>query len=225
MVDIVAEISGNHGGDVFKARELIIEAAEAGCDYVKFQYYRPEDMPDRHEGNNEEMYRELMVHDDWLPLLFEIAMDCCVGLFASVFSARAAKEILQYDVEYIKLASPDSTKLSNQTYDAIVDVVPPDVGIIWSGRGGTADHRKRLYCPEGHPPDITWKHFSDFRTGNFWGFSDHTPVVHTPMAFVRAGAKMIEKHFKLEGDNACVDHLFSADPTTMQLLCRLAHNR
>ena len=224
MIEIVAEISGNHGGNPNRACDLIYEAAGAGCDYAKFQYYRPEDMPDRHEGDNDAMYRKLMVPDEWLPTLFDCAKWNCIGLFASVFSVRAVHELLKYDVPYIKLASPDSTPLPLETVDAIIDAVPADVEIIASGRHGLdfSFLPKALYCPLGHPPTITEVDFSEFRRHNFWGFSDHTPGVRTPLAFIRAGAEMIEKHLKLDDD--CVDAAFSADPQTMKLLCRLAHN-
>ena len=223
MVEIVAEISGNHGGSLVKACHLIVQAAAAGCDYAKFQYYRPEDMPDRHIGENEKMYQELAVPDYWLPEMFKTAKLHSIGLFASVFSARAAKEILKFDVPYIKIASPASTKLAVETYGEIVACVPPVVEIIWSGKGRATGVRKILYCPEGHPPTITWDDFYDFRTGNYWGLSDHTPGIGTPLAFIRAGAEMIEKHLKL--DDNCEDAAFSADRKTMELLCKLAHNR
>lgn len=226
MVEIVAEISGNHNGKLDTALRLIRGAARAGCDYVKFQYYIPGDMPDRHVGLNWDMYHKLMVPPGWLPNLFQAAEDSGVGLFASVFSVRAAIEILYYDVPYIKLASPDSTGLASEVYDAIADLAPPDVEVIWSGRGPyQAKYRKTLYCPEGHPPTITQEDFAHFKRGNYWGFSDHTSGIRTPLAFIRAGALMIEKHFKLRGDDICIDASFSADPPTMMQLCKLAHNR
>jgi len=39
---IVAEIGINHDGDFLKAKELVNAAADAGCDYVKFQKREPE---------------------------------------------------------------------------------------------------------------------------------------------------------------------------------------
>ena len=42
-VSIVAEVGINHNGDMALARKLIIAAAEAGADSVKFQNYRTED--------------------------------------------------------------------------------------------------------------------------------------------------------------------------------------
>ncbi len=39
---IIAEISGNHGGSLIKARELIKAAKRAGADAVKTQCYEPD---------------------------------------------------------------------------------------------------------------------------------------------------------------------------------------
>ncbi len=228
MVEIVAEISGNHGGSLERASTLIYEAAKAGCDYAKFQYYRPIDMPDRDEGDNLAMYQRLYVRTDWLPDLFYVAKKCKIGLFASVFSVERAKEILEYDVPYIKLASPNSTELPERTYEEIMWIVPPDVEIVASSDSQYTFQglcSKVLYCPVGHPPQIGWDDFTEFRKGNYWGFSDHTSGIRTPLAFIRAGADMVEKHLKLEGDNDCIDATFSAEPETMGLLCKLAHNR
>ncbi len=225
MVEIVAEISGNHGGDFTKFEELISIAAWVGCDYAKFQYYKVEDMPDRHVGNNEEMYRKLAVPSKWLPGLFAHARRRNIGLFASVFSVEGAREILEFDVPHLKIAAPHSTLLPPGVYDAIIAEVPPDVEIIWSGRGDSQFPGKTLYCPLGHPPVITHEDFAHFRRGGYWGFSDHTPRARTPRAFIRAGAEMVEKHLKLEGDNDCIDAAFSAEPDTMQMLCNWAHNR
>ncbi len=183
-------------------------------------------MPDRHVGDNEQMYRKLMVPDHWLPQLFEHAKNCGIGLFASVFSVRALEEILKYDVVYIKFASRGSTSLEDETYAVMTGACPEDIEIIASADihdYGYFAMNKVLYCPEGHPPYITEFDFQVFDSHPFYGFSDHTPGIRTPMAFIRAGAKMIEKHIKIKGDNDCVDEAFSAEPDTMRILCTLAH--
>ena len=234
MVEIVAEISGNHGGDLVKACHLIVQAAAAGCDHAKFQYYRPEDMPDRHVGENEKMYQELMVPDYWLPEMFKTAKLHNIGLFASVFSARAAKEVLKFDVPYIKIASPVSTPLSDETYKAIGDVVPRHVGLIVSSDSRHADKMwnwhfwkrtvVRMYCPPGHPQELINEDYI-FGWNQTEGFSDHSTGISAPLSFMRevASLKMIEKHLKL--DDNCEDAAFSADRKTMELLCKLVRNR
>ncbi len=229
MVEMVAEISGNHGGDLFKARELIIEAANAGCDYAKFQFFRPAEMPDYED--NAEMYEKLYVRSEWLPPLFEIAKDCSIGLFASVFSLRAAEELLQYDVPYVKLAAPESTRLDSWLYCAIADLVfKTTTRLIVSGSlspRGRLPASRRLYCPSGHPPVLSQKEKEEYLYEPYYdGLSDHTPGIADPLWFCdHPKTRMIEKHFKLENDNDCIDAAFSADPKTMKLLCRLAHNR
>ncbi len=41
-VMIIAEAGVNHNGDVNRAKELIVAAAEAGVDFVKFQTFQAE---------------------------------------------------------------------------------------------------------------------------------------------------------------------------------------
>ena len=237
MVEIVAEVSGNHDGSMEKMLRLIYEAADGanhgmdGCDYVKFQYYRPEDMPDCHDGDNLEMYCKLAVPDHWLPMMFAAAKTLKIGLFASVFSDMAAKELLKYDVPYIKIASPESTRLPMETYKEIVRAIPRHIGLLvssglkdWSAM--TVLDGLRIQCPPGHPPsdrDI-WEYLRLYDRDYHYGFSDHTSGIQVPLAFIRRGARMIEKHFKLEGDVCCVDANFSADPATMRQLCKLARS-
>ena len=234
MVEIVAEISGNHGGSLVRACFLIVQAAAAGCDHAKFQYYRPEDMPDRHVGENEKMYQELMVHDYWLPEMFKTAKLHNIGLFASVFSARAAKEVLKYDVPYIKIASPVSTPLSSETYRDIADFVPRHVGLIVSSDLSHAGKMwnwhfwkrpfLRMYCPPGHPQELLDEDYAFAWKAGVEGFSDHSAGISAPLSFVRElPTSMIEKHLKL--DDNCEDAAFSADRKTMELLCKLVHNR
>ncbi len=236
MVEIVAEISGNHGGKLTKVLALILEAAECGCDYAKFQYYMPEDMPDAADGNNWSMYEDLRIPSRWLPEMFTFAASKSIGLFASVFSARAVKELLHYDSPYFKIASPDSTRLTPETYREIVAEIPAtravivssgfkDTTAMWYTLGPGQYQLIRMYCPPGHPPTISRNNLDDFARAGIPGFSDHTNGIEVPLAFIRRGATMIEKHLRFEGDSECVDAEFSADPSTMKLLCKLAHNR
>ena len=47
---IVAEISGNHAGELTKAIKLISEAKSAGADAVKIQSYTPDSITIDHDG-------------------------------------------------------------------------------------------------------------------------------------------------------------------------------
>ncbi len=233
MVEIVAEISGNHGGVQSKMLAMIWEASACGCDYAKFQFYKPEDMPDAEVGShNWNMYEKLRVPSNWLPLMFECAKANSIGLIASVFSVRAAQEILEYDSPFVKIASMDSTPLSKETLTDIIYVVHKKRDLIYSLNAdmsipyGLGMPGSRLVCPPGHPPDSAdvWENLRRFDPDHHYGLSDHTPGIEVPVRFIRRGAEMIEKHFKLWEDKDCIDAAFSADPRTMTTLCKLAHN-
>ena len=49
---IIAEIGGNHEGSLDYARDLLIQAAEAGADAVKFQTYFPDKIVSKVEDPN-----------------------------------------------------------------------------------------------------------------------------------------------------------------------------
>ena len=237
MVEVIAELSGNHGGSLEKMLDLILSASECGCDYAKFQLYRPEDMPDRDRYNNEETYKKYMVPADWLPAMFAEAKQARIGLFASVFSVRAVEELLLYDPPFIKIASPLSTKLDESVYDDIECYIPRNTGLIVSS---DSTHVKpmwnwpqwgrpiiKMYCPPGHPQVLIDE---DYQLGYSQGvnaFSDHSAGITASLSVLREvpTVKMIEKHFMADGDVDCIDHHFSADSETMELLCKLAHNR
>ena len=105
---IVAEIGGNHGGHLDKALELIITASRCGCDYAKFQYYRPGDMYATSKEETDAYFRYHVSHD-WLTPMFNCADANNIGLFASVFSVDGVKDLISFEPDYWKLASPQST--------------------------------------------------------------------------------------------------------------------
>lgn len=224
-MNIIAEISGNHGGYLDKACELIEVAAECGCDYAKFQYYHPREM---YDAENERLYSRLAIPRDWLGTLFDAAGRSGIGLFASVFSSDGVADLVEYSPPYFKIASPQSTWLPTRAYKEIVKAVPESTPIIFSAdeRDGARmlsivrPHRYiKLYCPLGHPPKITDDNYAEFLDFCYDGFSDHTSDLTAPLAFAMAGAEWIEKHLKLDGN--CVDAAFSASPDTMARLCEI----
>ena len=51
MVHIIAEIGINHNGDIETAKQLILLAKVAGCDYVKIQKRNPDKcVPERQKN-------------------------------------------------------------------------------------------------------------------------------------------------------------------------------
>jgi len=220
MTKVIADISGNHGGSLDKAIELIGAAADCGCDYAKFQYYHPRMMPDQ---EHRMLYDKLHVPGGWLQELFESAHRYGIPLFASIFDFWGVTELEGYCPPFFKIASPESTRLTN--YDEIVGQIRRGTPIIFSagekdwpgicakwGRAGDV----LLFCPEGHPtpPDPNFPFY-------FEGLSDHCADLTNSILALERGVNWIERHIKLDDD--CIDAAFSSNPKEMAELCRLAH--
>lgn len=218
MTKIIADISGNHGGSLDKAMDLIRAAADCGCDYAKFQYYDPELMPDQ---ENRALYDNLRVPRDWLVQLFGTATKAHIPFFASVFDIDGVLELEDWNVPFFKIASPESTRLNN--YKEIIGQIRRRTPIIFSVSGtdyapfGQWMGKKDivLYCPEGHPAPPR-----NFPYG-FDGLSDHCADLTNSRLALEREAKWIERHIKLDDD--CIDAAFSSNPKEMAELCRLAH--
>src|SRR5512139_3186993 len=97
---IIAEMSGNHNGDLATALALIRAASNAGCDAVKIQLYRPEDL---HDPDNNAIYEKYQVPVNWLGYLFAKASDCKIPLFSSVFAPWAIDWLRRFDCPAYKL--------------------------------------------------------------------------------------------------------------------------
>lgn len=183
--EIVAEISGNHGGSLDKAVLLIVEAARAGADAVKFQCFDPERLAVRRSGNPEvialaggvslvELYRRTHTPRRWFPTLIEIAKDEGLSWFSSVFDPDdvAFLETLdcpRYKISAFEMLDWDIIKAVRETGKPVVMSVRPRDGVT-----------------------VLWA--SDY-TGNFHklGLSIHGKTFPTP------DMSMVEYHLKLDG--------------------------
>ena len=110
---VVAEISGNHGGSILCAIELIKQAKLAGADAVKFQCFDPERLAEKRSKNPEvlklangkdllSLYLQTYTPKEWFPRLIEHAHG--IDWFASVFDP--------YDVEFLEKLDCPRYKIS-----------------------------------------------------------------------------------------------------------------
>ena len=232
MTEIIAEISGNHNGRLYDALHLIEAAKECDCDGVKIQLYRAEDMPD--DGGD---YERLAVPENWLNELFNHARDCAIPLYSSVFAVWAVNTLEHYGCEGYKIASPESTRLTEHRYRELMEAIY-ETGQRYMVSSGRADMKfmrswpSRMCCFSARlviRPVITdedMSYMADLAVSplinqvvTIVGFSDHTVGFHSTMAMIGAGAKVIEKHFKLDDD--CVDAAFSLNKDQMRRLCEI----
>lgn len=117
---IVAELSGNHGGDLSRAKQLIHMAKASGADAVKLQaYFDASDMTVeartphfRVPGSSPwsgrslwDLYNEARTPEEWFPVLFDEGKKAGIPVFATPFSVRAALYLTQFKPPAFKVAS------------------------------------------------------------------------------------------------------------------------
>ena len=221
MTFIIAELSNNFGGDLRKAQDMIRAAAKCKCDAVKFQLYRPDDLPDYDPKVN------FAIPEDWIPQLFAVAYEAEIPLFASVFESWAVDALRPYQPIAYKIASPESTLLNRRVYESIARAVHAEhISKLFVSTGKSQMEWAHsltpdliFYCKKGYPAVLEESDLDAMELIR-QGFSDHTVGIIGTLAMVQAGATYIEKHFKL--DDNCVDAAFSLNPRQMQSLCRKA---
>jgi len=120
---IIAEMSGNHNGDINKALDIIKAASESGVDAIKLQTYTPDTLTINHQGglfditdktslwhgkNLYELYREAHTPWDWHKEIFEYANSLGLIAFSSPFDESAVDFLEELDVPAYKIASFES---------------------------------------------------------------------------------------------------------------------
>lgn len=222
---IVAELSGNHNGDIERAKELIRAAKEAGADAVKLQTYTPAELTSPKHTELWNLYDKLQTPREWHEELFDYARDQGITIFSSAFSVEGVKFLNELGSPAIKIASAEwaDRDLIHEAMDTgrpviistgMVDGIDdprlfPSSNVVW------------LHCVSNYPANVEDANLRVIRSlrfiSQFVGLSDHTPGYETAIAATALGAVMIEKHFKL--DDNCVDAEFSLNPRQFKEMC------
>jgi len=232
---IVAEIGVNHNGDLSLAKEMIKEAKSAGVDAVKFQIYHTENLTaDKKEA---EILKKYELPSESFFELFELAKKNGLIFIGTPFDKEAVDLVAKLSPA-IKIASGDITNIPLIEYAA-----KKDKPIILSTGGSTMEEiiivlekiekiNRRLIresqiillhsvlsypAPLGEVNLLSIP-FLHSRLNFTVGYSDHTEGISASLYSVSLGARLVEKHFKL--NPACPDSQISADPEEMKVLVR-----
>lgn len=243
---VIAELSGNHNGDLTRAIRLIDAAADAGADAVKLQTYRPDTITLNHDGPGFrieqglwagrtlfELYGEAQTPWDWHPALFAHAAARGLACFSSPFDPTAVDFLQELGAPAFKIASFEAIDLPLIARAAatgkplIISTGMASASEISDalatarthGAGGVA----LLHCVSEYPARIADANLRAIpRLANEFGvvagLSDHTPGVTAPIAAVALGARIIEKHVTLSRADGGPDAAFSLEPAELALL-------
>src|SRR2546430_16300044 len=115
QVTVIAEIGENHGGDMALAREMVMRAAGAGADVVKFQSYRGQDVaPDDPER---EWFTQVELSDDAHHELAQLAREQGAEFLSAPFTVERAELLVEgLGLRAIKVASSEMLNLALLDY-------------------------------------------------------------------------------------------------------------
>lgn len=237
MIEIIAELSGCHGGSLANALRLIEAAASAGATGVKFQYFNPDRLAAKRAKNPRmaahdgidlvSLYRETHTPVWWFPNLIDAAGKHGLTWHASAFDPLDVEVLETLDCPRYKIASFEAA--DRDVYMAIratgkpviVSVNQNDIGRLpfWSDpRRVTVLHATDYGVRPGLANLRRLREYACAGDSDApWGLSDHTTTPLAAQIAAALGASMIEKHIKL-ADVKTPDDAFAVVPELFALM-------
>jgi pseudaminic acid synthase len=240
-VFVVAEVSGNHAGKIDNCIALIHAAKYAGADAVKFQTYTPAtltldaNMPDfvipatspwADYRTQYALYSSAYTPWEWHPRLFEEARKLDLIAFSSPFDESAVDFLETLDCPIYKLASPEINHIPLiQKIATTGKPIIMSLGVATENELDRAIHEFSriskawvgiLQCDTAYPARIENSNLSQVtylrqKYDHVIGFSDHTLGADAACAAVALGARIVEKHIRIETDEDSPDTFFSTE--------------
>ena len=209
MIKVIADPGSCHMGSLERAYDLTRAAVDAGCDAIKWQLFKGD------EGGNVPLPYE------WFGSLVAQGRALNVEVFASVWDEGGLSLIDVFKCKCVKFAYSQNRsawihsalRMWKTTYISGNTATPfPDNFRV-----------SKLLCV----PEYPVKYLIDFDGlfPRFDGFSSHCLGIEQDKAAIRAGAKIIEKHFQLDDNlSTCPDGAFAIRPAKLKELCDYAHS-
>ncbi len=245
---IIAELSGNHGQSLDKAKEMIKAAADAGVTAIKLQTYTPDtitldvrhgefliqDSDNLWKGRSlYDLYSEAMTPWEWHKPLFDYAKSLGLIAFSTPFDLTAVEYLESLDVPCHKIAS-----FENIDHELLTAVAKTGKPVIMSTGMATIEELAEsvavlkangcrelvlLKCTSHYPANPVDANLLTIphlaKLFNCQvGLSDHTKGIGVSVASVALGATVIEKHFVLDRSEGGVDSEFSLEPEEFKSL-------
>ena len=247
---IIAEMSGNHNGDLQRALDIVTMAAEAGAHAIKLQTYTADtitidaDTPAFRISQGHELWDGRRLYDlyeeahtpwEWHEQIFSHARDKGILAFSSPFDPTAVDFLEGLGVPAYKVASseivdlPLIRKIAEQGKPTIISTGMASVAeidaAVKAARSTGNDQIVVLSCTADYPADPASANLRSIPVmasafDVLVGLSDHTMGIGVPVASVAFGAVLIEKHVTLSRQDEGVDSAFSLEPDELAALVR-----
>ena len=244
---LVAELSGNHNGDLDRAVATVRAAHAAGAHAIKLQTYTPDtltidcDRPDfvvpgtgPWSGRTlYDLYREAHTPWAWHTTLFAEARRLGLEIFSTPFDATAIDLLEDLGAPAHKIASFELVD-----DDLLARIAATGKPVIMSTGMASLEETAHaievvrrsgcrelvvLKCTSSYPAPDEQMHLETIPllaavTGCPAGLSDHTLGAVAPVVAATLGAVMIEKHFTLDRAAGGVDSHFSLEPAEFKAM-------
>jgi len=227
---IIAEIGENFIGDMKIAKKLIVDAAAAGADYVKFQSYQPQTF--RPDDPEYDWFKKVSLSDNDHKELMKVAAKEGIQFMSAPFDLDRAKLLCEdLGCKDIKIASG-----MMMNFD-LLDYINDHAETVFLSTGmATVDEIKQafsrlnkvarvyiLHCVTQYPCEdvnanlLAIKSLQTSFPENEIGYSDHTLGTEAAVMAVALGATVIEKHFTFDKNaKEGTDHVLSVEPEELK---------
>ncbi|MDC3342509.1 pseudaminic acid synthase [Candidatus Pelagibacter sp.] len=249
---IIAEISSNHKWSLKHTLKLIKKIKEAGADAVKIQTYDEKNMTFNSKKGEfivkeglwknyslHELYKSAKTPLNWHKKIFNYARKLNLIAFSTPFDEKSADFLTKLKVPAYKIASFEiidhpliehiakkQKTIILSTGMATIEEINDAVKIIKKFKNNRI---VLLHCISNYPSknkDYNLKMMTKLkeRFNLHIGLSDHSKGNEVALAATALGAKVIEKHVKLDGDNSSQDSKFSMDTKKFKKFCENINN-
>lgn len=249
---IIAEMSGNHGGKIEKALDIVNAAAEAGADCLKIQTYTADTITINSHTEPflvrtglwkdeylYDLYSKAFTPWEWTETIKKEAEKLGMDFLSTPFDFTAVDFLEKIGVEFYKIASfeiidiPLIKKVAQTGKPLIIscgmaseEEIREAVDTVFSSGNKNVI---LLKCCSAYPTDyntMNLRTIIDMRE-KFnvpVGLSDHSIGTLTDIAAVAIGVHVIEKHICLSREDKTVDGDFSLDKEEFKQLVKDVRN-
>ena len=229
---IIAEIGNNHEGSFSVAKKLVVEAAKAGVDAVKFQTFDVQEFLNE-DHKNFKLYKKFQLSKKQFIDLSILTKKLQMKFISTPLDIKSS-DFLSKIVDIFKIASGDNN------FELLIENVLKykKKTLISTGLLNFREIKKLklfinskkfplnkliiMHCVSAYPTKLneanllSIKYLKDKLKINI-GYSDHTIGILAPIIAYTQGASIIEKHFTLDNNFSNFrDHSISLNPSDMK---------